>query len=544
MENKISRLQNYTIQDNTPDSAAESRCRFYYLANDYLWKEFDIEGHHTLDEAFEFAKDQMVNDLIKMALNESIRSLDLKSKHFHFRKDGEVEDLRDFTFYEDVLDENSQIFKEFKKLLMNNWNEDMEWYYFIVDSLKDADIHDDDDKKRLYNHYFDSLVEFKERKSFLEYSNRYNHDREETSRLRRIHYNFIEYGDYHCIDNSVTRKELKNFLISNKTYCSDEHLLYTPVSWAAFGYYFGKRNGLSEIESKGFANTLGLFFSEGIEVNKLFINTKNGKDNWSTEKYFKEALINDVVGTIISRSIDGKLTDYSKEIFYTIFDIYKNRIQDFEYKTKRLEFRVSQRQYDQFMSLDGKSKSDKLDSLMTYSREEVENSLLPEIDLDEKSLEKWKESNKSTADYEYRDEWMLSPKKTLEEIYGDDKQVKIINSQTGILSPEEKLVWPSEEVLKEIEREEEEELQKEMEEAAKEYHEYLKFLKKTNPEEYERIEMSGEEIDRFKEENPNASFDEIFERIKKIDAKFEELKDKYPDASVKEIFEKIRGLKL
>ena len=49
--------------------------------------------------------------------------------------------------------------------------------------------------------------------------------------------------------------------------------------------------------------------------------------------------------------------DYEKLLELTEkFDLFKNKIRDFEYKNKRLEFRVSQRQYDKFMALDGKSK--------------------------------------------------------------------------------------------------------------------------------------------------------------------------------------------
>ena len=120
MKNKISSLENYTIRDKESNDAAENRCRFYYLESDYLWKEFDVKGHYTLEGAFEIAKDIILNDLIKMALKESIKSLDLKSNHFHFQKDGKTEDLRDYIFDFDILDESSDLFKEYKELLLEN----------------------------------------------------------------------------------------------------------------------------------------------------------------------------------------------------------------------------------------------------------------------------------------------------------------------------------------------------------------------------------------------------------------------------------------
>ena len=147
MENKISSLENYTVKDKDSKGPAENRCRFYYLENDYLWKEFDVKGHYTLEGAFEVAKNIILNDLIRMALKESIKSLDLQSNHFHFQKDGKTEDLRDYIFDMDVLDESSDLFKEYKGLLLDNFNDKMIWYYFLVDSMKNADIHDDTDKK-------------------------------------------------------------------------------------------------------------------------------------------------------------------------------------------------------------------------------------------------------------------------------------------------------------------------------------------------------------------------------------------------------------
>ncbi|MBR5503867.1 MAG: hypothetical protein IKV87_05450, partial [Methanobrevibacter sp.] len=362
MKNKISRLENYTVQDKAPGSVAKNRCRFYYLENDYLWKEFDIEGHHTLDEAFEIAKDIILDDLIKMALKESIKSLDLKSKHFHFERDGEIEDLRDYVFDLDVLDENTDLFKEYKKLLLDNFNDDMIWYYFRADAMKNANIPDDNDKKTLYNHYFDDLKEFKSGNSFLEYCDKWNGDYDDSARLRRIHYNFFMFGDYHCIDDSITRKDLYDFALSNGYYLQETDILSNLILWELFGYYFGKNNGLNELESISFGLNLTSFFCNGYASTEVFTNSK---DNTvvKTDKHFNESSIFFTIENIVYHAIEGDLTDYTSEIFYTIFDIYKNRIQDFEKKTKRLEFRVSERQYKQFMALEGKSKADKLSSL-------------------------------------------------------------------------------------------------------------------------------------------------------------------------------------
>lgn len=463
MENKISSLENYTVKDKDSNGPAENRCRFYYLENDYLWKEFDVKGHYTLEGAFEVAKNIILNDLIRMALKESIKSLDLQSNHFHFQKDGKTEDLRDYIFDMDVLDESSDLFKEYKGLLLENFNDKMIWYYFLVDSMKNADIHDDTDKKTLFDHYFEGLEEFKSRQTFLEYSKTYNGDYEVSNGIRRIHYNFFQYGDYHCIDNSITRKELIRFSRGNNYFFPDEYALSNISVWELFGYYYGKSNGLNEFESIGFACNLAMFFSNGFVFKDIFKNSKDHKI-LDAERYFNLGAIDRTVNEIAYRVMDGDLSSRTREIFFIIFDVYRNRIGEFEKKTKRLEFRVSERIYDYFMGMEGKSKSDKLYNLITIPKEEVDESLLPDIDLDKDSIKEWKKNNKVKAKEFFKEEWFFSPKPTLSDKYGEEKEIVIVDSFKGVLSPEEQSI------VDDIEY----------------YERELEWLKENDPEEYER----------------------------------------------------------
>ena len=59
MENKISDLENYTLKPKNSNEEPVKRCKFYYLQDDYLWKEFDVEGHYDLESAFDLAKNIM-----------------------------------------------------------------------------------------------------------------------------------------------------------------------------------------------------------------------------------------------------------------------------------------------------------------------------------------------------------------------------------------------------------------------------------------------------------------------------------------------------
>lgn len=513
MENKISNLQNYSIQYKS-GSEPEERCHFYFLENDYLWKEFDVEGHHTLDEAFEIAKGIIVDDLIKMALKESIKSLDLKSKHFHFKKDGETEDLRDYIFDMDVLDVSSDLFMEYRKLLWDNFNEDMIWYFFKVDAMKYADIHDDSDKKTLYHHYFDGLEEFKSRQSFMEYSHTYNEDYEGSGNLRRIHYNFFIFGDYHCIDNSITRGDLRNFALSNGYYIPEDYLLSNLTVWELFGYYYGKTNGLSEFESISFALNLAVFFSNGFALNDIFKNPKKN-EVVDVDKYFNESMIRQTIDQIIYRIIDGNLTGHTKEIFFTIFDLYKNNIQEFEKKTRRLEFRLSEKQYRQFMALKGKSKSDKLSLLLTFDKEEIEGSLLPDIDFDKDSIEEWKENNKPKGKVFFKDEWFSGFKPSLKDEYGEDKEIIIINTESGALSPEEQSIIRDIEFMNEQRAVvEEEEFKAFMEEEAEFARKEIEWMKIHEPEEYERQKELSEKLESLSPEEREEFLKEMFKGLR------------------------------
>ena len=439
MKNPISNLENYAIKPKGSNEDQVQRCRFYFLAGENMWKKFDVEGNYDLDSAFELAKNTLADDIIQMALKESIKSLDIKSKNFHFEKDGETEDLRDYTFDKDIFDKNSDIFKAFKKLLVNNWNEDISWYYFRANTAKNANIHDDKDKKTVYGHYFDELKEFNDRISFLEYYGTVNVDWIEREGNRYILYSLNQCGDYHCIDNTVTRDDLYQFLTSNNIRISKDFLLNNAYTWAAFAYYYGINNGLSDLESISFADTISMIFSEDADGSYMDL-PNQFKKNIEIDKYFKDSEFYSIFHGILSSNIDGDWRNHVKEMFMTIFDFYKNHIHNFEYKTKRLEFRVSQRQYDQFMALPGKSKSDKLDSLMKYTKEDVPFSVLPDISFDEESKKNFLKNNKFGYIALYLEEemnWCEVIKPSLEKKYGEDMEIIHINSEWGCSSPKE-----------------------------------------------------------------------------------------------------------
>ena len=89
-----------------------------------------------------------------------------------FKYNGENKDLRDFIFCDEILDKDSEVSVTFKSFLKKHWDEEFEWYYFLSSHARNSRIHDDKDKKTLFNHYYDTLEEFNEGISFLEYYNK------------------------------------------------------------------------------------------------------------------------------------------------------------------------------------------------------------------------------------------------------------------------------------------------------------------------------------------------------------------------------------
>ena len=430
MVNKIYGLRHVLIKDKNPKIEPQKKSIFEYviLENDEFIT-MDADGHCTLEEAFEIAKNRFTKIIMKYGLKEAIDVIDLSDDELKLFNTSNKEDVQELVFDKNVLDENSELYCNFKTVLMNHWNDQLEEIYYVSNHAKNALIHDDSDKKTLSNHYFDSLTEFHNHISFLEYfniivvpemliPNGFN--------LQMCNeYSYLN-PDYYIIDDTITRDELQDFLNKEKIPL-DIKVFRQSVIWAAFGYYFGISHGLSDMESKAFASVL----------NKELCSFRTKDLVFGIEENFKT----DLIEKIISQVAVGRysLEERTKIKFYSLFDLFKNRIRDFEYKNKRLEFRVSQRQYDKFMALDGKSKADKLDNLMNSS-EVIEDSKLPDINFNGGGLNKWlneqdnkfwdelkaNESNYAELSYEY--------------LHGEQKEIVEVNYKEGYLSPNMKMI--------------------------------------------------------------------------------------------------------
>ena len=85
-----------------------------------------------------------------------------------------------------------------------------------------------------------------------------------------------------------------------------------------------------------------------------------------TDMYFREDDIEyHLLGVYddLKSEIDDE-EELAKKMFFEIFNLYKNKIEKYSFKTNHLTFRLSQSDYDRFMNVKGKDKVSKLRTLM------------------------------------------------------------------------------------------------------------------------------------------------------------------------------------
>ena len=139
----------------------------------------------------------------------------------------------------------------------------------------------------------------------------------------------------------------------------DAHSIFLKVNadnstlWAGFSNMYGQTNGLSYIEAGSFSYMVSMFLT-GMGV------------SCGTEMYFREEDIEYRILKIfdVLKNEESDEEELAKKLFFAIFDLYKNEIEKYSFKTNHLTFRLSQSDYDKFMLVEGESKVDKLRVLM------------------------------------------------------------------------------------------------------------------------------------------------------------------------------------
>lgn len=160
---------------------------------------------------------------------------------------------------------------------------------------------------------------------------------------------FWEKEDEYKIIEDVSVEELREFLTENHIYLN---LDGAAERWAAFSNYYGRKHGLNELESASFSSIISNFMA-GMGVSA------------STDAYFNEEAIENKVIDLYNQLLkDVDEISRKKLLFRQVFDLYKNDIEKYELKNRRIEVRVSEREYQKFLDLPGETKSDKFRNLL------------------------------------------------------------------------------------------------------------------------------------------------------------------------------------
>lgn len=160
---------------------------------------------------------------------------------------------------------------------------------------------------------------------------------------------FWEKEDEYKIIEDVSVEELREFLTENHIYLN---LNGAAERWAAFSNYYGRKHGLNPFESASFSSIISTFMA-GMGVSA------------STDAYFnEEAIENKVIDLYNQLPEDANEINRKKILFSQVFELYKNNIAKYELKNRRIEVRVSEREYQKFLDLPGDSKSDKFRNLL------------------------------------------------------------------------------------------------------------------------------------------------------------------------------------
>ena len=160
---------------------------------------------------------------------------------------------------------------------------------------------------------------------------------------------FWEKEDEYKIIEDVSVEELEKFLTENHIYLN---LDGAAERWAAFSNYYGRKHGLNPFESASFSSIISTFM-EGMGVSA------------GTEAYFnEEAIENKVIDLYNQLPKDAEEISRKRMLFSQVFELYKNDIAKYELKNRRIEVRVSEREYQKFLDLPGETKSDKFRNLL------------------------------------------------------------------------------------------------------------------------------------------------------------------------------------
>lgn len=153
--------------------------------------------------------------------------------------------------------------------------------------------------------------------------------------------------EYKIIENSSV-EELEKFLTENHIHLNLDGY---AERWAAFSNYYGRKHGLNILESASFSSIISTFMG-GMSISA------------ATDTYFNEEAIENKVIDLYNQLPETDEISRKRILFQQVFDLYKNDIEKYELKNRRIEVRLTEREYQAFLELPGSTKSDKFRNLL------------------------------------------------------------------------------------------------------------------------------------------------------------------------------------
>lgn len=123
--------------------------------------------------------------------------------------------------------------------------------------------------------------------------------------------------------------------------------------WKTFSYEYAIDNGLNQLEAESFSDMISYFIGNGPAIPL-------------ENKYFKVQKIQfDILAAIpdIRMAHENEKVQI-KLLFDYVFIMYNEKIYQYTKKSEKVSFRLTKKQYDDFMSVPGKDKADKLETLL------------------------------------------------------------------------------------------------------------------------------------------------------------------------------------
>ena len=161
--------------------------------------------------------------------------------------------------------------------------------------------------------------------------------------------------NYKIIDNTVSEKELQEFLRKNHIHMD---IVDNSTAWAAFAQYYGMKNGFNPIHSASFAYMVSMFLG-GMGVNA------------GTGAYIKEETVEEDLLNTYNEINKQDTAEEMKvlKMFDAIVDLYTNRIHLFEYSSEWISFKVTPTERELFRKLPGNTTREKFHHLMNLPSE-------------------------------------------------------------------------------------------------------------------------------------------------------------------------------